>query len=135
MPIELPHNAGGPSRMVGADGRPIRPPQQAEPHAPSLPVQWSVDSHTGSVALIDTRTGSQFLFGADGILGFRDAFGTLLQTRPDGSLLIQAKQVFIVAEEQPDGKPGVQVVELKPRPPIEYADTKGVPSPDGPQAS
>jgi hypothetical protein len=123
MTLELPHNAKGPSRLIGADGRPIGTPQQN-------PVQFSMDTETGSIALVDMRTGSQVVFSASGVLGFRDAFGTSFLTREDGALEIRAKKIYIVAEEQPDKSPGVQVVELKPRPPAEYADTEGVPNPD-----
>lgn len=123
MTLELPHNAKGPSRLIGTDGRPIGTPQQ-------VPVQFSLDPQTGSVALVDVRTGSQILFGASGIVGIRDAFGTSFLTREDGALEIRAKKIYLVGEEQPDKSPAVQVIELKPRPPQEYADTEGVPNPD-----
>jgi len=120
--IGQPQLAGS-TRLVDAQGKKMAPPD----HAAQMPVQMSMDPETGSVAIVDRRTNSQVLFGASGIIGFRDAFGTLIQTTTDGKLIIKANSIELVTDTQADGSPGVKVVELTVGTPDTPSDETQVP--------
>lgn len=84
----------GPRRII----RPGEIPP--EPGTPPNPFQVLVDPQTGNTAVVHPN-GCQAIFGSNGIVGIRDAHGSLIQTQTDGSLVIKAKRLIMMLDEEP----------------------------------
>lgn len=84
----------------GGRGKKIFNPN--EPDGPEIPINFVMDPDTGTVALVDTRTGVQVVWSSKGVFGLRDAMGNFIQSTPDGAIEIVASKVRIVSEHNPE---------------------------------
>lgn len=93
-----------------SESSPIVLPSSEPTEAAPQDVEAVIDEY-GNRLVRDPNTGACVIFGTNGCVGFTDANGTSMRTRPDGIIEFTGKGVRFLTDEQPQflQKPSEQI--------------------------